>query len=461
MTIVRDGEPPVGGDERRDNSVDTETQPPRPALRLSALATGIFVGGLILIVGYVLLTRLYQIIYLFLAAFAIAYALEPLVQRLQRHGWSRRYSVWTVFSGLVLVIGLIIWAFVPALVAQAMGVADNWESYSAQVVQLYGDLTTGTEAWLRERVPGLGGLELLNLRIPAAEEWAAENIPAVLTWISEQLVASIAVLGLGVILLILTFHFMSTGEALRATVRKLIPQHQTENVDQVSVEIGAMLEQYLRGCVILFFANGIGAAIIMYAVGLFFGSEYALVVGLLTGLTNMVPYLGPIISAGSGAILVYVSATSNPIVAALVAAGCLFVMSQYFGAIEQPRLIGRKINLDPLVILFAMFGGYELFGFLGVIIGIPIAGCLKIILAKWVPVIGSPPSVRAPKEPLLLDMPQGARNAWRFLQRVYGWLEAEPVSASTQSRSEQADQRNDRGAAEGPEILTGDGNEED
>lgn len=114
-----------------------------------------------------------------------------------------------------------------------------------------------------------------------------------------------------------------------------------------------------------------------------------------------------------------------------------------------------------------MFVGYELFGIFGVIIGIPIAGCLKIILAKWVPVMGSRPSVKAPKEPFLLDVQQGARNAWQFLQRVYGWLEAEATPAAPPAQSgrepvgEDADMGNDQGAVGDAKILTEDANEED
>ena len=61
-----------------------------------------------------------------------------------------------------------------------------------------------------------------------------------------------------------------------------------------------------------------------------------------------------------------------------------------------------------------MFAGYQLFGLVGIIIGMPIAGCVKIILAKWLPVIGPPPDVRAPGEPLLLDLGLAARDLWAY-----------------------------------------------
>ncbi len=412
------------GEQQQQVSGEHPCGATEPSLALhwwSATMSAFFVGGLLLVIAYLLAIKLRDVLYLFIAGFFVAYALEPLVLRLQHKGWRRGGAVWAVFGGLVAVLALCAWALVPALVSQAMSVAEHFDEYNRQVIELYDATSTATQEWVDRHLPHLGIWEMLDERIPEIEAWATEHVPDVLRWVSQQLMASLGVIGIGIILLVITFHFMMLAETMRRTVRRLLPTEHSNQVSEVSTEIGTMLGQYLRGVLVLFFANGIGAAIIMYVLAAFFGNKYALVVGLLTGITNMVPYVGPVVSAGSAAALTYVTAMVNPGPASILAAILMLAMSQYFAIIVQPRLIGRRINLDPLVILFAMFAGYELFGLIGVIIGMPIAGCIKIILAKWIPAIGPGPEVvRAPSEPLLLDVSEGIKSVWGYFRRLHG-----------------------------------------
>jgi len=389
--------------------------------RWGGTVMAIFVGGMLILLTYYLLVKLQRVLWIFALSFLVAYFLEPLIQRLQKVGWSRTGAVWAVLGAVVLVMVLTGWAVIPALVNQVQDAAQNWAQYSDQATTTYEQLRSKLYAWIGRLYPQVGVTNFLDSKIPEAQEWLAENVPVMLEWTSRQLVTSLGLLGLTVIVLILSFHFMMLAETLRATVQQLIPRRHSAKVEAVGSEIGTMLGQYLRGIVVLFFANAIGAVIIMSALSLFFGNKYALVVGVLTGITNMVPYVGPVVSAGSAGYLTYVTAQPNTaLLASMLATGLMLLMSQYFAIVVQPKLIGRRINLHPLVILFAMFAGYELFGLIGVIIGMPIAAVIKIILAKWIPVIGPGPEVRASSEPLLLDISQGMRNVWTYLQRLYG-----------------------------------------
>ncbi len=412
-----------GTDKTEHRPPEERTAPSvsRYLYRWGGTVLAVFVGGMLILLTYYVLVKLQRVLWIFALSVLVAYFLEPVIQRLQKAGWSRTGAVWAVLGAVVLVMVLAGWAVIPALVNQVQDAAENWTQYSDQATITYEQLRSKLYAWVGRLYPQVGTTNFLDSKIPEAQEWLAKNVPAMLEWVSRQLVASLGLLGLTVIVLILSFHFMMLAETLRATVQKLIPRQHSAEVEAVGSEIGTMLGQYLRGIAVLFFANGIGAVIIMSALSLFFGNKYALVVGVLTGITNMVPYVGPVVSAGSAGYLTYVTAEpSTALLASLLAMGLMLVMSQYFAIIVQPKLIGRRINLHPLVILFAMFAGYELFGLIGVIIGMPIAASIKIILAKWIPVIGPGPEVRAPSEPLLLDISQGMRHLWAYLQRLHG-----------------------------------------
>lgn len=398
------------------------------------MASAVFAGGLGVVLVCVLWVKLRSVIYLFLAGYLLAYALEPVIRRLERRlHWDRVRAVWAVSCCLVLLLALAGWAIVPPLVNQVLGVAENWDRYTVEFNSLYTETTNSVSQWLGERFPQAADWGGPDARVAEFERWAGERVPYVLRWLSNQLLASAGAVGLGVLLLIISFQFMLLSDVVRRTARRFIPSEHTTDVDEVGSQIDSMVGQYLRGVIVLFFANGIGATAIMYILSLFYGNQYALVVGLLTGITNMVPYVGPVVSAGSAGLLTYVTAESSPTAATVLAVVLMLLMSQYFGIIVQPRLIGRRINLDPLAVLFAMFAGYQLFGLVGVIIGMPIAGCVKIILARWLPVIGPPPSVRAPDQPLLLDLGQVARDVWAHAQRAYG--RGQTVSTAEESTS--------------------------
>lgn len=407
---------------------------PGDLYRLGGMVLAVFLGGMLILLTYYLLVTLQTVLWLFAIGFLVAYFLEPVVRRLQSIGWSRAKAVWTVLMAVVALMLLTGWAVVPALVNQAQDAAVNWSEYSDHVMGTYESLRARFQDWVGGLYPQVGVSTFLDEKIPEARDWLSENVPRMLSWVSRQLVTSVGLLGLAVIVLVISFHFMMLAEALKETVRRLIPPEHTRDVTEVGSEIGAMLGQYVRAIIVLFFANGIGAFIIMWVLSLFFDNKYTLVVAGLTALTNMVPYAGPVISCGSAGYLVYV--TARPEVAGLasvLAIVLLFVMSQYFAVILQPMLIGRRINLHPLVVLFAMFAGFEALGLLGIIIGMPVAAVIKIVLAKWIPVIGPGPEVRAPSEPLLLDLAQAFRNARRYVLNLAS--RAGLADAATRSES--------------------------
>ncbi|MFO7945818.1 MAG: AI-2E family transporter [Armatimonadota bacterium] len=402
--------------QEKPNTGPSDSQ--RDGLSWGATVGAIFLGGMALVAAYLLLIKLQRVLWVFAGGFLLSYFLEPVIGRLEKRGWSRILASWMVYLVLLAVLGLAIWAFIPALVNQALAVAENFPDYTSQVIEGYQQFRDGLREWMGRYVADTRVWDIVDERLPVVEDWSTSNVPRMLRWVSLQLLSSLRGVGIGLILLIISLQFSLLSGPARATIRNLIPPGHTKDVDEVGRDISAMLGHYTRGVIVLFFANGIGATLLIYGLGLFFGNEYALVVGFLTGITNMVPYIGPVVSAGSAALLTYVTATTNPLLATILAAAFMLVMSQYFGIIVQPKIIGRRINLHPLVILFAMFAGYEVFGLLGVIIGMPVAGCIKIILARWIPVIGPGPEVHAPSEPLLLDIGSAMQRMRAFFVRL-------------------------------------------
>jgi predicted PurR-regulated permease PerM len=418
-------------------SGDDRGRTPSAYGRLSwgAAVSAIVLGGLSVVLTYLLVTELSRVLAVFAAGFVVAYFLEPAVAWLQRHRFSRLQAAWVVYLLVLAVLVLSVWAVVPHLAQQVLAVAENFPEYMETVIEGYGRMRTDIMGRIGSFVPDPRAFEFVDEQIPVVEDWAARNIPWMLRWGTQQILASVRGVGIVLLVLLIAFQVSILSRSAWAKIRSVVPPVHSEDVNAVSRDIGLMLGGFLRGVIVLFFANGIGAAFLIYLLGLFFGNEYALVVGVLTGITNMVPYIGPVVSVGSGVLLTYVTATTNPVLAAVLAGGLMLVMSQYFAMIVQPKIIGRRINLHPLVILFAMFGGYEIMGLVGIIIGMPVAGAIKIALARWVPVIGPDVTVRAPGEPLVLDIGSGLRNVHARFRRIWA---GQPKAPDDQVHAEDA-----------------------
>ena len=169
-----------------------------------------------------------------------------------------------------------------------------------------------------------------------------------------------------------------------------------------------MLGQYLRGQATMIFVSGAIATAFMVVLRMFYGTEYSLVVGLVTGITYIIPWVGAAASTVLAAVLSYVSATHDPLHAAIIAALLMTVNNQICDQLIMPRIIGRQVGLHPLAVIFGMLAGYQVMGFAGMMIAAPAVASIKIILARWLPLkeVEVKPGRVAP---LLLDFPAAGK----------------------------------------------------
>lgn len=368
---------------------------------------------------YVLL-RSVTVLTLFGLAFLIAYALDPLLDRLERRGWSRGQAVGTVTLGFLAVVGLGVLIVVPQLVNQTQDVVRHWSDYSARADASYEVWRQRVETYASARFPDWQVMPFLDARVAEAEKWLQAHLPAALQWISQQLLASVGTLFMGLLLLLITVQFMLVIDPLRRSVGQMLSRETDAEVDRVSTEINRMLAQYLRGVIIVSVCAGVAATGMLTTVQLFYGTKYALIVGLITALTYMVPYIGPTTSAVSAGTVGYVTAThGTPWVAALVSVLAMMLLNQVFDNVLTPRIVGRKVGLHPLVVFFATMMGASLFGLWGMIVATPVAASVKILLAKWLPVRGPEVTVRAPNARLELDLEASFRMLRTHVSRVH------------------------------------------
>lgn len=317
----------------------------------------------------VLLYLLAPVLTPFLASALLAYLGDPLVDALERRGWSRTTGVVAVFVGMLCVGVLGLFILLPAL--------------EQQVATLVGKLPMLLE-WLNARlVPWLSnrfGIEVdidpARLREQLAAHWGqvSELARNVLFQLGKSGQAIFGWLSFVLLVPVVTFYLLRDWDGLVANVRELLPRHVEPRVSAILREIDEVLAEFLRGQLMLMTAL---AAI--YIAGLWLvGLDLAFSIGLIAGLVSFVPYLGLIVGivlAGASALAQYGDLWHFLGVVAVFGIGNVLE-----GMVLAPRLVGERIGLHPVAVIFAIMAGGQLFGFVGVLLALPAAAAVVVVL---------------------------------------------------------------------------------
>jgi len=296
---------------------------------------------------------------------------DPTVDRLQRRGWSRQTAVVLVYCTMAFVVLVALLLLVPILERQIRTLVDSLPTYR--------DWFIGTVLpWIERRT----GLELLAWLDPARlfqlvrEHW--ENAGGIATTMLGYLSASgFALIGwIANILLVpfLTFYFLRDWDVLKERVAALVPRDHIGTVTRLAIESDQVLGAFLRGQFSVMLVLGVLYAIGLWAVGL----DLGLLIGFIAGLVSFVPYLGPATGVILGVIAALVQFGDWMHVALVLGVfGIGQVIESYF---LTPRLVGNKIGLHPVAVIFAIMAGGQLFGFLGVLLALPVAAVANVLL---------------------------------------------------------------------------------
>jgi len=329
--------------------------------------------ALVLAVVVWLLMALGPILTPFVLALLLAWLGDPLVDRVERSGRSRTFGVSLVFVLMILLLALALLILVPLIERQMVTLMDSLPAYREWIV--------GTAVpWIEART----GFALSEWADPqrlielVREHWQEAGGVAstffgylqrsgfvFVTWIINL-----------VLVPILTFYFLRDWDALVERVASLIPRDHIDTVARLARESDERLGGFLRGQFMVMVAQGVFYAIGLQVIGLRLG----ILVGLIAGLISFVPYLG----ATVGAILMLLAALvqSQGIDWQLLILGtAVFTAGQLLESyVLTPRLVGDRIGLHPVAVIFAVMAGGQLFGFLGMLIALPVAAVANVLL---------------------------------------------------------------------------------
>lgn len=325
--------------------------------------------GVIVITG-VLLNLLQPILMPFLVGMALAYLWDPAVDRLEQLGMGRTTGVCLVFAVSLLLLVLMILVLVPLLGRQMHVLA-------AKVPLLVEWLRTSVVPWLQVQFNiGEGDIPLDELRKTLIENWRSAG--GVLTrMLATATASSFAVLG-GLANLVLIpvvgFYLLRDWDRLVQSVREVLPRNWEGKIVELAQECDEVVSAFLRGQLLVMMALAV-----CYTAGLLIvGLDLALLIGVIAGLASIVPYLGLVIGMGMAlAAALFQFGDWLPLLYVTI----VFVLSQMLeGMYLTPKLVGDRIGLHPVVVIFAVMAGGQLFGFTGVLLALPIAAVIMVLL---------------------------------------------------------------------------------
>jgi predicted PurR-regulated permease PerM len=303
----------------------------------------------------------------FVAAALFAYLGDPLADRLQRLRLPRSAAVVTVFVLTFLVVALLVILIGPLVQKQVAALVQALPGIAQQVEQVWLPIVTDLLGIEVGEDIGIGAF--LARYSEMAGEWGGKLLMSVSKGGSAVMTAVISLF----LVPILTFYMLRDWDGIVLRLGSLVPVSQQDTVFSLARETDEVLGAFLRGQVLVMIALSI-----LYTIGLSLsGVEYALAIGVVSGLVSFVPYLGLVFGMTLASLTVVLEpAPLWPLVGVVAT----FTFAQMIeGTVLTPKLVGDQIGLHPVIVIFAIAAGGQLFGFFGVLLALPAAAVLSVL----------------------------------------------------------------------------------
>jgi len=309
------------------------------------------------------------VLFPFLAGLTIAYFLEPAVSALQKHKIRRWFGALIALSGFLFVVVLIVLLLWPMISTQGQVLAYALPEYIAVLREKY---LPWVQSWLSRFSPE----DVEKIRAAATQSTgdAFGFLGKALQRIVDGSFVLIDVLALSILTPVTAYYVLRDWDKLTRTVDHLIPRRHYDVIRGQLAEINRTLSGFLRGQAIVCVALGA-----YYSLGLLAnGLQYGPTVGIIAGILTIIPYVGTLFGWVTSVLLACVQFEGDWVRIGLVFS--VFLIGQFLeGYLLTPRLVGKRVGLHPIWILFALIAGIRLMGFTGALIAVPTAAVIGVL----------------------------------------------------------------------------------
>jgi len=288
-----------------------------------------------------------DILAIFFFAVIISSAMTPGVTRLNRMGVPRALGAFIYYIAVLAIIGAVLTLVLPPLAKEVTGLITN----------------------LRDNPLLFSGTQTLQQFVSGLEAMLTQFITT-LSKDGASLVASLASIAGGVssviFTLVISFYLTLEDEGIKGLLRSIVPAASQEKILAVIERTQKTLGRWVKGQLVL----GIIVGIMVFAGLYLLGNKFAISLGILAGILELIPYLGPLIAAVPGVLIAF--SFSQDLFLTFLTLGVYVVVQQLENNIIVPQVMRRAIDLDPLLILLALLVGGKVGGFAGIVLAVPI-----------------------------------------------------------------------------------------
>jgi len=308
----------------------------------------------------------------FLGALALVYLLNPAVTWLEKRGLGRTAAIVAVYAGGAAVATGLLVVYLPRLLTEMGMAAAQLPAYAERVSRWASDL--------QQRLAAPWMPAALRMALDDVLQGAQGAMVSDARETARSVVNSAPVLASLLLSPFLAFFLLRDLEAIKAWLYCLVPWHLGEKGWQVVAEVDRAVGGFFRGQVTVAALVGLLVAAAIFLLGM----PFPLLLGLVAGVTELIPYFGPVLG---GIPAVLLALTRGPLMAVKVALA-LGIIQQLEAGFLSPRIVGQRTGLHPAVVAGAVLAGGYLGGLTGMILAVPVAGALRPLVSlayeRWV-----------------------------------------------------------------------------
>ncbi len=311
-----------------------------------------------------------------LISFLMAYILDPLVTRLESFHVRRSISSMCIILALLLFFGLLLLGLIPAVARELAEFAQRAPRYIKDFMQFL-----------------LAAAERFDVQVP--QDWnemsqfviektrtilpnALEPLKSLASSLFKSVFSVVGTIVHVVLVPIVAYYLLVEFQEIRGGISDLIPPYVREPLMTKLQEIDRILSAFVRGQITIALILAM-----LYSIGfLVIGIDLALVLGILSGLLWIIPYLGTLFALASGSIMAY--AKYGDLIHIVYIVAWISVVQLAESYILTPKIVGKAVGLHPVVYILALIVGASLFGFIGLLIAIPVTAIAKVFLGSLI-----------------------------------------------------------------------------
>ncbi|WP_207755034.1 AI-2E family transporter [Alkaliphilus hydrothermalis] len=311
---------------------------------------------------------LFEILAPFMGAIVLAYVLNPFVKFLNKKGISRLWGVLLIYLAFSLVILVLSLTLIPKMTTEVKGLMEVLPEYSNGAYEYLHSTYLKFNQNLESLPPEFDGVRsLLQNNI----ERIQELVVGLITVVTNSLLAIFSRIFSIILIPILSFYFLKDAEEFKKALILFIPSSVRKKSLEMAKDFDTVLGGFIRGQMIVASFVGILTTIAL----LIMRVDFAVLVGLIAGVANVIPYFGPVIGIIPGA---FFALMDSPIKAVYVVI-TFVVIQQFESGILSPKIVGKSVGIHPVWVIFALVIGGKFFGLIGLLIAVPAAGIIKVI----------------------------------------------------------------------------------